>query len=361
MIDNMLDLQKLVKDGFTDWKAEGEVNVHDKGDLLIFNYADKAEYENRWNFFERVSRGLIMNRKTGEIVARPFDKFFNWGADGRVTTSAIKFVTEKIDGSLGILYRQDGQYKISTRGSFDSEQAKWATKQLNDNKNIRMDCFPDNWTLLFEIVYPENKIVIDYHGAKDLYLLAIRDRFTGQYMGQQFVTMTANQYNFALPKVYYFQIPEHIVELMDKIDASQEGWVVEFMDGQRFKFKGRKYVELHRLISTLSYRTVLYALENDVFEDLLKVTPDEYKVFVNCWMEDILLDVNMKKREVKKAFDEAPKETRKEFALWVMTNHKELSQYLFAMLDNKPIEPIIYKHAFTGRKNTFVKDMSEEI
>ena len=45
-------------------------------------------------------------------MARPFDKFFNWGEGswrngGRTTTADISFVTEKYDGSLGILYYDD--------------------------------------------------------------------------------------------------------------------------------------------------------------------------------------------------------------------------------------------------------------
>ena len=53
----------------------------------------------------------------GEIVARAFDKFFNYGERGiNISPSGkIKNVYEKIDGNLGVLYRDNGKYKISTR------------------------------------------------------------------------------------------------------------------------------------------------------------------------------------------------------------------------------------------------------
>ena len=59
--------------------------VRRKGELAIFNYTKAAQFAERWNFFERVSRGLILNAVTGEVVARSFDKFFNWGEGGRTT------------------------------------------------------------------------------------------------------------------------------------------------------------------------------------------------------------------------------------------------------------------------------------
>lgn len=77
-ITTLVDLQTLVTAGVTDWKPYGDVGTDRDGDLLIFNYTPKAQYATRLNFFERVSRGLIVHRKTGEIVARPFDKFYNF-------------------------------------------------------------------------------------------------------------------------------------------------------------------------------------------------------------------------------------------------------------------------------------------
>ena len=98
-IESIADIQSLVVSGFTDWKQYGEVSGDRRDDLLIFNYTNKAQFDNRWNYFERASRGLIINRVTGEIVARGFDKFFNWG-QGAGTTAPILTVTEKWDGSL---------------------------------------------------------------------------------------------------------------------------------------------------------------------------------------------------------------------------------------------------------------------
>ena len=75
-INSIDDIISLAQSGFTEWRKYGYVTVRKQDDLLIFNYNTKAQYEGNWNFFERVSRGLIINHKTGEVVARAFDKFF---------------------------------------------------------------------------------------------------------------------------------------------------------------------------------------------------------------------------------------------------------------------------------------------
>lgn len=327
-----------------DWKSLGNVNVIEKGDLLLFNYTNKAIYEGGWNQFELVSRGLIINRVTGEIVARPFDKFFNWGEGGRMTDVPIHTVTEKIDGSLGILYRLEGQYRIATRGSFDSDQAIWATEFLN--KHHDLTSLADNWTLLFEIVYPANRVVVDYGDDQKLVLLTMRDRFDGQYASWIETKLVADYYGFETPRMFTFNSVDEILAALKVITANHEGWVVEFADGQRFKFKGEEYLKLHRLISGLSFKSVLEAVASGNFSSYLAQMPEEFRPTMEKYSEEINTRADQVFFEVRAIFAEAPKSTRKEFALWVMANHKPYSTYLFALLDGQEITPLIYKLAF---------------
>src|SRR5687767_12047572 len=127
MIESMEQLQALVKAGETNWAQYGDVRAVYHEGLVLFNYTQQAQYAGRWNWFEQQSRGLILNAVTGEIVARPFPKFFNLGERTPAPNATIDYITEKWDGSLGILYRHNGQFKIATRGSFTGEQAVWAT------------------------------------------------------------------------------------------------------------------------------------------------------------------------------------------------------------------------------------------
>ena len=348
-IESIADIQKLLISGFNKWAECGDVVVRRKGDLAIFNYTNAAQFAERWNFFERVSRGLILNAVTGEVVARSFDKFFNWGEGGRTIGAPLELVMEKIDGSLGLLYRDNG-YKIATRGSFASPQAQWATQFLN--AHYKLDGLPDEWTLLFEIVYPANRIVVDYGNRQDLVLLAIRHRHTGDYLPHHTVQQVAKQYAFCLPKVYHFESIEEMMAQQLLIDSNQEGWIGIFADGSRFKFKGLAYMKLHKLVTGLTFNKVLSAMQYGTIQQILDVVPDEFLAETYQWIDEIQHTINQIKQEVTSIFEAAPKESRKEFALWVIKHHKTRKAYLFNMLDGRDIEPLIYKYAFKERSNS---------
>lgn len=75
------------------------------------------------------------------------------------------------ESPLAILNYNDGDGSaIATRGSFTSDQAVYATALW---KQRYRDVFTPQpgMTYLFEIIYPANRIVVDYKGASDLFLL----------------------------------------------------------------------------------------------------------------------------------------------------------------------------------------------
>ena len=93
---------------------------HEDGQIIL-NYSDSALYTpGAWdNPAVRQCRGIITTRH-GWIVARPWAKFFNHGQPeaGDLPLDAHVEVTDKIDGSLGILhYGRDGDPRVATRGS----------------------------------------------------------------------------------------------------------------------------------------------------------------------------------------------------------------------------------------------------
>ncbi|HEX2907494.1 MAG TPA: T4 RnlA family RNA ligase [Phototrophicaceae bacterium] len=346
-IRSIEDIQELATQGCDNWLTYGEVNVTERGDLLLFDYTTAAHIANRWNFFERVSRGLIINQRTGEIVARPFDKFFYW-LEGHKARGHIVTITEKLDGSLGILFRHKGEYHIATKGSFFSPQARWATAFLREHYDLAD--LPDELTLLFEIVYPDNRIIIDYGRREELILLAARNRFTGDYLSFfPGVYELSQQYGFPLPQVYSFNSIDDLIAETGKYHPNFEGWVVEFSDGQRFKFKMDEYIEIHQLVRGLDFPNVVKQVANGDISRVLDVVPDVFLGDVKQWVEQIQVAVADLKAQVNAVFATAPKDSKAAFTAWVATHHPTLQPYLQALFDGQPLEPVIYKHAFKDR------------
>ena len=164
---------------FREHESQGLITCrsHPTEDLVIWNYTPKCTYAQAWDDVTIQSRGLI-TKLDGTIVSRPFPKFWNLEED-KVSIPLEPFkVTTKEDGSLGVLYFIDDTPYIATRGSFISEQAIRGTEILHQKyKDFH---FKKQYTYLFEIVYPQNRIVVDYGDTEDLILLAIIHTETGE-------------------------------------------------------------------------------------------------------------------------------------------------------------------------------------
>lgn len=108
-------------------------------------------------FKNLISSGLICDLD-GEIIERPFEKFFNIEEHNH-SLPDLKFeIYEKLDGSLGILYFLEGIPYIASRGSFDSPQAIKATSMLHGQYKNSVSKLNKDKTYLFEIIYPDNNI-----------------------------------------------------------------------------------------------------------------------------------------------------------------------------------------------------------
>jgi len=236
-----------------DYVTRGLLRCDDLDDLRVYTYTNSCKH---WDYITMNSRGIIVNRKTGEIVSQPFPKFFNMGQRQETQEHNLPWhegfrIFEKCDGWLGILYRHNGQYKIATRGSFKSTGALWATKILNEC--YRLDGLPDEVTLLFELISPLTKIVVDYGQREDLVLLGAYNRHTGeeyqwdqvQSWGEEFGFLTANSW----PKEYLGYCRGL---LKSKPGNELEGFIIRFANGLRIKIKSEDYFRRSKILQQIN-------------------------------------------------------------------------------------------------------------
>jgi RNA ligase len=314
--------------------------VHPSLPLTIWNYTEKVQYENLWDEVTLMCRGLVTDNE-GDIVATPFHKFFNI-EEGKFEPTEKFEVYEKMDGSLGIVFWYRGQWVVATRGSFTSDQAIKAREIL---KKYNTDIMFRHLTFCFEIIYPENRIVLDYGTDEKLVLLGTFDK-----NGKETDSEIWSQYGFDVVKKY--DGINDYKELKQMVKNDQEGFVVKFSNGDRIKVKGVEYLRLHKIMTNVTTTGIWEYLKNgeDVME-LLKDVPDEFYKKIETYIKDLRYSYFQISEDAGKKFDymmygkyndKEPITDRKEFAEWVSTQPKHLSGILFRMFDNKDYSEIIW-------------------
>lgn len=236
--------------------------------LTIWNYTEKVQYESLWDEVTLAARGLVTDG-SGRVVARPFSKFFNI-EEGKHTPTQEFEVFEKMDGSLGIVFVYQGQVVYATRGSFASDQAKWMA-DWGDRYNFS-HIIVGGYTYLFEIIFAQNMIVVNYGGESRLVLLGVIKTDTGEETSWDDLSTFDG---WELVKRYE-GISDYTL-LKGMVKNNQEGFVVRFSNGDRVKIKGEEYLRLHRIMTNLSTTAIWEVLSNggDVLSTLTDV-PDEF-------------------------------------------------------------------------------------
>lgn len=250
-------LQKMIDDGLV------YMQKHPSADLFIYNYSPKVQFDKLWNEVTLQTRGLILDKEMN-VVAKPFGKFFNLEEISEIPVLPFE-VFEKLDGSLGILYWLWDKAFIATRGSFDSPQAIHATEILYRKYSHVLNSLDKNKTYLFEIIYPENRIVVDYGNIDDIFLLTIISNQTGEESIEDLGFPIAKRYDGI----------KNINELKALEEDNKEGFVVRFSNGFRVKVKFSEYIKLHRIISGVSNIAIWeYLSENKSLDEILEKVPD---------------------------------------------------------------------------------------
>jgi RNA ligase len=322
------------------------VQTNSDNTLFIANYSEKAQFAREWNDVTLNCRGLIYDFD-GNVIARGFKKFFNWDDSSQpYPPQGPCLRAPKMDGSLGILYKHKGNWSIATRGSFSSDQALWATNWLQTSAFVseaqKITPWRDDRTYLFEIIFPENRIVVDYHGDERLVLLDVIETATGKSDLAEFDEL------LYLDKVEKVSLPGFQDTMDEDIPTGEEGFVFYWPDSDlRVKMKSAEYVELHRMIFGLNARSVWQRMgEGESIEDIAVKLPDEFHPWVKEIGMGLIKQRNRIFADVVKEFGEAimaykpgagqnPEDRRAEKKAFAeRVKFSPLKSYLFLMFDH---------------------------
>lgn len=349
MLGDLVDeaeLARAIEEGYV------RRQVHPELPLAILNYTERCQYERAWTDVTRACRGLIVRDGTGEVIARPWAKFFNYGEhpEGSLDLLSPAEVTDKKDGSLGIMYPVPGGWAIATRGSFASDQAIHATAVLRD----RYPDFepPEGMTVLFEIVYPANRIVVDYGATDDLILLGAVDIATGEAVGPHWISL----WDGPITETMSAGTLAEALSLPPR--PGREGVVCRLPGSVMIKLKQDDYVALHRLITGMNARVVWERIgAGETAEQICAAIPEEF----HPWVREVGGELI---REKNRIIDEATAEherilaglpdgwTRKDYAL--IAGKSEHRAWLFNLLDERDPSAGIWRTLKPSGERTLV-------
>jgi RNA ligase len=249
---------------------------------------DHYEIENLHARLRRECRGIIFDTATGEIIRRPFHKFFNVNEreetqDRVVDLTRPHAILEKLDGSMIAPFIVNGEMIWGTKmGATDVAQpVEEFVKNNPQYEQLAMHLLPGKLTPIFEWCSRKQRIVMDYP-EDQLVLTAVRHMNTGAYVSYN-VMKYLTESLAGIPLVRQWDIS---MQMDNKTMSSfvsyvrdledREGFVVRFDDGHMLKLKCDWYVQIHKAKEAiLQDRNIVELILDNNLDDVKAHLPQE--------------------------------------------------------------------------------------
>lgn len=235
---------------------------HPMGGLHIYGYYSDhiTKLPTVWDEISKHCRGMILDSK-GNVIEHPFPKFWTFrqyisksmvllSEDQLFRIPSGKFrIMEKVDGTMVTLYWLNRMPYLATQRSFTNIKAIEATKILYEKYSHLFHKLNKHYTYIFEAVYPETKVLIDYGDKRELYLIGVIDKLTGKPMELP---------NIGFPLCHDFTNEYgHITDFNELTEINlpnHEGFVIYFDNGEMLKLKFPWYQAAHRLLDSFLHK-----------------------------------------------------------------------------------------------------------
>ncbi|WP_251069848.1 T4 RnlA family RNA ligase [Streptomyces sp. ISL-96] len=372
---------------------------HPELPLSIYTYTRTCQYERIWNRVTTRCRGLVADDITGEIIALPLPKFFNVGEHeaGQPYAPALPDepfeVYDKVDGSLAVVFHYAGRWQVASKGSFISAQARWAQRRLDGRDTSALS---PGVTYLAEILYPQNRIVVDYGDRRDLVLLAAFGKD-----GAEIPMAEAGAAWQGIGSVVKMWPAMPITELIALTTSNTmpggrsasgtdaEGFVLRFASGVRAKAKLSEYVRLHKVLTGVTERDIwrshgiqrfagmsakrlaqglgcsrtelggITAAGGRPLDALLEQVPDEFDAWVRGVIARLEAEAAARERAIDEAFGEVAHlaADRGAFARAVRKlPDAQIRAAMFLRLDGRPTDLVVWRAVRPEASDPFKTD-----
>ncbi len=231
----------------------------------------------------RECRGMIFDTATGNLISRPYHKFFNVGEREETNLDKIDLtqphvVLEKLDGSMIRPIPTPEGFRLGTKAGITdvAMNAEYFIADKPEYAKFIKSSFACGLTPIFEWCSRKNRIVVDY-SEDNLILTAVRDMRSGNYIPYSQMVETGK--NYAIPVVKAIAGDETDIEkIVDHIRKwdDGEGVVIRFDNGHMVKIKADEYILRHRSKEQInSEKNIIQVILNDSVDDMIPLLTSE--------------------------------------------------------------------------------------
>ena len=274
-------------------------------------------------------------------VCHPFDKFFNYGEQYSAVRSIdweTASVQQKVDGSLIKVWYDNEEWHISTNGTIDAYKAECGDLNFGILFSNVIQNIPEFWyaldpeyTYMFELTSPYNRIVVRYEGTNLWYLG--RRNILNDIEDNEDLELDGLLY----PEVYPYTSLAECIAAAHEMGDDEEGYVVCDANFNRIKIKGDEYLALHKMRGNgpLTVLRVVEMYQQGTLDDFVAYYP-EFKDFI----DDVIQRIRYYIEVCETAFKVVNSVVgtmgeRRDFAMYANTYMPIVRSYLYARLDEK--------------------------
>ena len=255
------------------------VKEFDDMNLMSLNFNRKAFRKGIWDGITNKARGLFVDRTSGDIKIRSYNKFFNYCEREETSRQSLeknlKFpcsVFRKENGFLGMVSVINGEVVLASKsmvcGDFvDMFKEIWDTVPNSQKSILKQLSCENNCSFVFEVCHTNDRHIIDFD-KNHLYLLdAIPNSYElngenvdGEFSDKLLAVIPESEVLTKKTKVCEINSLDDLEVLVKKHkhDRFTEGYVVRDSNGFCFKVKLHYYNVIKKLRGDLNFAKSSY-------------------------------------------------------------------------------------------------------
>jgi RNA ligase len=344
-IEDRPEFKVMVKDWYT------VVNYMVAFDDTFSLIRERSHYNMK---IRRECRGLIFDTATGNLISRPYHKFFNAGEREETAINKINLyephvVLEKLDGSMIRPIPTKEGFRLGTKAGV-TDVAMNAEYFIADKKHYSQfihKCFQRNITPIFEWCSRKNRIVVDYP-EDQLILTAMRYVSDGNYVHYDAMKNYASARDIPVVKAVDGLAVQNIDLFVKQVREwdDGEGIVLRFDNGHMVKVKADEYILRHRSKEQInSEKNIIQVILNDAVDDMIPLLTEDDATRLRKFQSEFWSAVDEVAQDLTTIFEGGDKmyPDKKEFAVefvnrMILPMHRP---FMFGMKQGKECKQLL--------------------